>query len=194
MRKALFAATIAMAAANAGCDFLGLDDTEERTLEVAAYKGTCFGLFETLCLQVREPGEEDFLNMYETPGGFDYRWGFQYVIRVEERELDRVPADASSIRRTLKRVLSIEPATGGATFQVTVPAGRLQNDGQGQLEIRGEATLACPETLPCEELVALAEAEARLRLTLAFPQNPGDPLEVRQWVQCPEDFSPCPPM
>lgn len=192
--KGILATILILCTATAGCSLLGLDDTEERVLEVAPYKGRCFGLFETLCLQVREPGEEDFRNLFETPRRFDYDWGFDYLILVEERELEQVPADASSIRRTVKQVISKEPAAPGTTFELTIPAGALQDDGQGQFTIRAEAALVCPEALPCQDLTTLVQEETRLKLTVAFPDTPGDPMEIQAWLPCPEEFGPCLPV
>ena len=79
-----------------GCGILGIDGSETRILEVAPYKAGCIGLFETLCLQVREPDEDSFGNTFTPIRGFSYEWGFTYLIRVEDQDIDNPPADGSS--------------------------------------------------------------------------------------------------
>lgn len=191
MKRTSIIAVLLAGTATVGCDLLGIDDTRHRLLEVAPYKGNCQGLFETLCLQVREPGQDAFQNMYETPIGFAYQWGFTYVIRVEEKELDEVPADASSIRRTLDRQLSRTPVAPGTTFEITIPAELLSAAGPRLYDLQSESLeLQCPEELPCEELATLVTAKARLGFTLAFPDPAGDPLVIQSWQEC-EPFGPC---
>lgn len=172
------------------CDALGIDDTRIRIYEVAPHKGNCQGLFETLCLRVRVPGEEAFQNFLETPRGFDFEWGFAYLIRVEERELDEVPADGSSIRRTLDRLLSRTRVPPGTVFTVTIPSGFLATSAPGRYDLPSESLeLQCLEPADCTELDSLVAEESRVHLALAFPESPDSPLLIQSWQARPHQGS-----
>jgi len=174
------------------CGILGLDGTTTRTLEVAPYKAGCTGLFPTLCLQVREVGQSDFLNLFETPIGFDYEWGFHYVISVKEKELDEVPADASSIRRTLERVISKTPVEQGSTFELLVVAeGLVPANGSRYVLFSGPEEVECSSSLSCEGLADFLESGDRVLLSLRFPAISGEPFEIVEWQPCESLFGSC---
>lgn len=104
------AARLALLASLAtGCGILGIDGYDGKvTWEVAPQKAACSGLFETTCLQVREPGSATYENFYGSIDGFDYQPGFQYLIRVGWHKVDPVPVDGSSRRYELLALLSKE--------------------------------------------------------------------------------------
>jgi hypothetical protein len=169
-----------------------LDGNSLRLLEVAPYKAGCTGLGPMLCLQVRDVGEEDFRNLFETPIGFDYQWGFEYLISVEEEELDEVPADASSIRRRLDRVLSKTPVTPGSTFELLVAPQGLQPSGDSRYTLfSGPEQIECSIGPPCAELAALIASEVRTLLRLEFPAVLTDPFVLVGWTVCTNPFGPC---
>ena len=148
-RSILLAAAVVLGA----CGILDLDDGTVRTFEVAPFKGSCFGLFPTLCLQVREPGAADWGNLYDTPAGFDFEWGVATVIEVEERTVDPAPVDGSSIRRTLRRVLSRTPEPADATFELFVLATGLEAVGGGRYRVySGPDVVACDGGATCAGL------------------------------------------
>jgi len=76
---------------------------------VASYRVTCFGPFETTCLQVRAPGDSAWENFYGTIRGFDYQEGFEYLIRVGWHEIQPVP-DGPSREYRLIRLIEKKPA------------------------------------------------------------------------------------
>jgi len=101
---------VLLASLLAGCGILGIDGYDGKaTWEVAPEKATCFGLFETTCLQVREPGASSYENFYGSIDGFDFQPGFRYLIRVGWHRVDPVPVDGSSRRYELIELLSKEP-------------------------------------------------------------------------------------
>lgn len=66
----------------------------------------CTGVSEQMCLQVRENPQENYTLFYGTIGGFCYRPGFEYVIKVKEEPVLNPPADAPSMNWTLVDVIS----------------------------------------------------------------------------------------
>lgn len=190
-RAAVGAGLIGVTAA--GCGILGIGDSTVRTLEVAAHKGTCFGLFSTLCLQVREPGETEFSNMYETPRGFQYEWGFEYLIEVEEHDINDPPADGSSIRRVLRKVLSKTPVAPGSTFELTLIGGSgIRSLGPHRYSLfAGPETLACSGPVDCDELAGLVTEERWIRITLAHPEDRGQSFTITGWMACREEGGSC---
>jgi hypothetical protein len=159
----------------AGCGLLDPDSTTRR-LEVAPYKATCYGLGPTLCLQVRAPGESTYEFLYETPLGFDFVWGAEMVILVEETEVENPPMDGSSIRRRLIEIEDVRPLPEGAVFELDVPAEVVQADGaDGFLLFGGQESLQCSATGACDALNTTV-APNWVRLKLRYPESRGGPL------------------
>jgi hypothetical protein len=85
------------------------------TLEVAARRRTCTGLFEKQCLVVREIPEKGgkksgqasskWSPMFDEIAGFTQAPGKRYKIRVRKDRLENPPMDASDTSYTLLRVL-----------------------------------------------------------------------------------------
>ena len=139
------ACVIALALAPLGCGLFG-EGSEVKTYEVNHYRLECSGVAVTLCLLVRESEAEDFTFMYETPRGFEYEWGYLYEIEVEERELSEVPADASTIRRTLRRAIE----NCGTTFSDFQDARGVEGSYQqflGVYDREGEHCRRCGESI-----------------------------------------------
>ncbi|WP_260428156.1 DUF4377 domain-containing protein [Burkholderia sp. Bp9031] len=57
------------------------------------------------CLQVRSSPAEPWSPWYAGIEGFAYQPGYQYVLEVDEYRVAHPPADGSSIRWVLKRVV-----------------------------------------------------------------------------------------
>ncbi len=82
----------------------------EKTYWVNSKKVDCVGVAPMKCLQIQkgnsiQAGKWEYL--YSNIEGFDFEEGFQYKLLVEEEETpkDEVPADGSSIKYTLVKVL-----------------------------------------------------------------------------------------
>jgi len=106
MSRTRYGLLIALASA---CGILTPDE-HQLALYVAPEKVTCFGPFERTCLQVRESPDDPWQLFYDSIEGFDWEAGFSYRIRVAWSEVSPVPADGSSRRYRLVRVLSKRPA------------------------------------------------------------------------------------
>ena len=192
MPRTISAALAVVAAlAPMGCGLVGLDGSEIVEYEVAPHKGRCFGLFETLCLQVRTPGEQDFRNLFETPRGFEFEWGYRTVIRVEETPVDNPPADGSSIRRVLVRVLSRVAVEPGTSFDLRLSSEAFTRLGPDRYEVfNGEVVVRCLSEADCDALESVQVAAPELALALAHPARPGDPMDLVSFTAC-ERFGPC---
>lgn len=163
-----------------------------RELEVAPFKAGCTGVGPTLCLQVREDPGADFQNLYETPDGFEYEWGYSYVIVVAERRRDELLADASSITRRLDGVVSRTPVSPGTTFELVLAAEGLRPLGDSRFGLFSESVeLTCSEGANCLELEDAALGEAYLRLTVAFGDEPTASMEILAWEPCSGPSGPC---
>ena len=85
------------------------------TLEVAAHRRPCNGLFEKQCLVVREVQDSRGKNLgqarrkweplFDEIAGFKKVPGKRYIIRVRKDQLENPPLDASDTNYTLLRVL-----------------------------------------------------------------------------------------
>lgn len=85
------------------------------TLEVAAHRRPCNGLFEKQCLVVREVEDSRSKNrgqagrkwepLFDEIAGFKKVPGKRYIIRVRKDKLENPPLDASDTNYTLLRVL-----------------------------------------------------------------------------------------
>jgi hypothetical protein len=81
---------------------------EEKTLFVREAYMDCEGEGPMKCLQVRESPDQDWTLMYGRIKGFDYEEGFAYELRVKIMKVDNPPADGSSRRYELVKVVSQE--------------------------------------------------------------------------------------
>lgn len=115
-RTLLGAAAIAGSTLLAGCQ-TGATATDARaarpadgrpvtkTVYVAPQPERCTGVAPMDCLQVRSSPAEPWSLWYAGIEGFAYQPGYQYVLEVDEYRVAQPPADGSSIRWVLKRVV-----------------------------------------------------------------------------------------
>lgn len=86
-----------------------------QTYMVNSEKVDCMGVAPMKCLQVKNltKGDTEWQSIYAAIEGFDYEPGYIYKIEVKEEKLDtkNLPADASSIKYTLVKVISKEKAS-----------------------------------------------------------------------------------
>ncbi|AXK62652.1 DUF4377 domain-containing protein [Burkholderia sp. IDO3] len=76
-----------------------------KTVYVAPQPVRCTGVAPMDCLQVRSSPAEPWSRWYAGIEGFAYQPGYQYVLEVDEYRVAQSPADGSSIRWVLKRVV-----------------------------------------------------------------------------------------
>lgn len=87
----------------------GVMDPEILTLFVAPQLVECQGVAPETCMQVRESPEEEWRNFFGSILGFEFEPGFFYELRVERHRVDNPPADGSSFRYVLRRLVSKIP-------------------------------------------------------------------------------------
>ena len=134
---------------------------KETELKVFHYKIPCVGESAQLCFKIeRTNGEIEAF--YDKIEGFDYEWGYNYTILIEESRRDHVPADASFISYKLKKVLKREKASPEQTFELP-----LQMDGHHFIETKNgacfffETVPVAPGRFSCNELAAAQSAVFR---------------------------------
>lgn len=87
-----------------GACSLGTSD-DIRVLYVAPETAECVGVAPQTCLLVREQPDAAWELFYEAIEGFDYELGTEYVLEVEVETVANPPADGSSLRYRLMRIL-----------------------------------------------------------------------------------------
>lgn len=76
------------------------------TLYIKSQLADCIGVAPMKCMQVRgQPGESWSL-FYQQIEGFTFEPGYRYELEVSKEQLTDVPADASSVRYQLIKVVS----------------------------------------------------------------------------------------
>jgi hypothetical protein len=116
-RKAVWAAASAVAVlALAACSGTTAPTTLapappgiEKTLFVAPERRSCTGVAPMECLQVRAAPELPWQYFYGEIEGFTHEAGFAYELRVLEQTVPNPPADGSSLRWRLVKVVSRTP-------------------------------------------------------------------------------------
>ncbi|WP_027780759.1 MULTISPECIES: DUF4377 domain-containing protein [Burkholderia] len=76
-----------------------------KTVYVAPQSARCTGVAPMECLQVRSSPTEPWSLWYAGIEGFAYQPGYLYTLEVDEYHVARPPADGSSIRWVLRRVV-----------------------------------------------------------------------------------------
>ncbi|KUY71625.1 hypothetical protein WK78_27580 [Burkholderia cepacia] len=76
-----------------------------RTVQVAPQSARCTGVAPMECLQVRNRPNEPWSLWYAGIEGFAYQPGYLYTLEIDEYRVAQPPADGSSIRWVLKRVV-----------------------------------------------------------------------------------------
>ncbi|NIG52310.1 META domain-containing protein [Chitinophaga sp. Cy-1792] len=74
-------------------------------------KVPCTGVAPMECLQVKTANESDWSNLYQNIQGFNYTPGYQYKLLVMVSPVKNPPADGSSIKYTLKKILEKKKVT-----------------------------------------------------------------------------------
>lgn len=81
------------------------------TMWVNSHKSDCTGVAKTECLLIQRGENIDpsaWENFYSPIQGFEFESGYLYKLKVKEEQLENAPADASSIKYTLVKVLQKE--------------------------------------------------------------------------------------
>src|SRR5690606_20039589 len=109
----------------------------------------CTGVGPQQCMQVRRFGEQDWEHFYGAIEGFSHQPGHTYLLQVKTETIENPPADASSVRWILERVVSDkenlarmlkpfpEAEPGQVRWVIDLPA--LPDEGNSKVElVRGQ--------------------------------------------------------
>lgn len=82
--------------------------TNQKILEIAPNLVDCVGIIPMKCMQVREPGQ-NWGNFFEAIQGFTFKPDYSYKILVYLNKVQNPPADSSSLKYSLVRLLDLDP-------------------------------------------------------------------------------------
>ncbi len=85
-----------------------MPSVNQKILEVAPNLADCVGVVKTQCMQVREPGQ-NWGNFFGAIEGFTFKPDYSYKLLVNVTKLENPPADGSSLKYTLVRLLDLDP-------------------------------------------------------------------------------------
>jgi hypothetical protein len=171
----------------AACNPLEPRGPTERTLVVQHHREECVGEGYHLCLLIREPRQAEFLRHYGGIEGFEHQWGYVYEIEVEDHRVANPPADGSSIRTVLRRIVARERVPQGTEFETFLTAGhgRVVEVAPDRYRVYfSAAEFVCPPGTGCAELRTHVAAGARIRYRFRQPAAAADPLTVVEWQAC----------
>jgi hypothetical protein len=87
------------------------DQSKMVEIEIAPALVDCVGVAPMKCLQYRRVGDAEWLLHYGDIQGFAFVDGYRYTLSIREEAVSDVPADASSVRWVLQRVIAQQPVT-----------------------------------------------------------------------------------
>ncbi|MGL5684091.1 MAG: DUF4377 domain-containing protein [Marinifilaceae bacterium] len=76
---------------------------------IASEQADCMGVAPQKCMLIKIGDAKDWTYFYSAIEGFTYEPGYEYVLEVKEEKVANAPADASSIKYILKKVVSKTP-------------------------------------------------------------------------------------
>lgn len=81
--------------------------TEKKMIISAETRPCQAGVMEKECMQIKNyPNQKKWSNFYENIEGFNYQKGTEYEIVVKEENVENPPADASSLKYTLVKIIT----------------------------------------------------------------------------------------
>lgn len=84
----------------------GTTAPQGETLYINSQLVDCVGVGPMQCMQVRSDEQQPWTLFYQQIEGFQFEPGYQYQLTVKKEQLTNVPADASSLRYQLIKVVS----------------------------------------------------------------------------------------
>ncbi len=84
----------------------------------------CTGVGPMKCLQFKEKKDDAWKFLYQPIEGFDFEPGYLYTLKIKQTTIANPPADGSSVRYTLKKVISKEKDPAMAATSERNPSGK----------------------------------------------------------------------
>ena len=89
---------------------LGFETSSEtKIMYIDSKLADCVGVGPQKCMLIRENSDSDWQMFYDKIEGFDYQEGTQYKLEVIITDVENPPADSSSLKYELKKVLVSSP-------------------------------------------------------------------------------------
>lgn len=88
-----------------------MQQVQQFKIEVAPTLVACVGVAPMQCMQYRKVGDTAWSNHYFGIDGFEYQPDYRYVLEIKQTPVIDPPADASSLRWELVRVVEKHPVT-----------------------------------------------------------------------------------
>lgn len=136
-----------------GCGNASFKESKEMKLKISHYKVPCVAEGIQLCYLVsKNGGAPEYF--YDAIEGFNFTWGFNYEISVEQKTITSPATDGSSFGYKLKKILKKEKAKEGETFELPVTL-----DHNPLFEFKNETCMYAGEILIKVEKYSCADAQ-----------------------------------
>ncbi|MDE5490711.1 DUF4377 domain-containing protein [Elizabethkingia meningoseptica] len=89
------------------------NDAKSETFVIASKQVDCTGVGKQKCYLVKEGDSKNWGYMYQSIEGFIYEPGYEYVLKVKTEKIPNPPADGSSIKYILEKVVSKDRKNSG---------------------------------------------------------------------------------
>ncbi len=168
------------------CSSLEPSRPTQRTLLVQHHAEECMGPWHQLCLLVKLPQEQQMTRHYGEIAGFGFEWGYTYEIEVQDHRVANPPADGSSVRTVLQKVVSRQRVPTGTEFEMLLTGGegRVEEVTPNHYRFYNAAEFTCPAGASCDELRSRISAGERIKYRFRHSAAPEFPLTVVQWEVC----------
>jgi len=149
-------------------------EKEEVRMRINHFKQTAFGVSPQLVLLVQEANEiggEEWEYFYNGIEGFEYEYGYVYIISVKKETVDNPPQDASFVNYILQNIISKEKIDLSETFEIKLKWGghNFVNNTGNQYTLLNELPINCYEL--CQDLAHGLENEEELTGTFSHALN-----------------------
>jgi len=148
-------------------------------LRINHFQQTAVGVGQRLIMQVQESdkiGTDEWHYFYSSIEGFEYKSGFIYTLSVLRENISNLPADGSSIKYTLNKILSKERVAPETTFeillkskQISDPPSFVSGDLSTNYKIMDEIEINCNDL--CEDLSMKLETEDKVSGIFKHAEN-----------------------
>ena len=159
------------------------DGIAQRVL-IKHHKAECHGVNPQLCMLVRGSEQEDWTYFYDGIEGFDFTWGDNYELLISVHEVPDPPADGSSLKYRLIRIVSKTPAPAQSTFDFpSVYAPELiRRISENTFQLGFERIFSCT-LADCQTIASLLDQQFSISLELKYAADPSAQLELAQ-IKC----------
>ena len=175
---------IALCAATLGCGSAEEGGTATvRQATIASSKQPCTGVADQLCLQIKRSADAAWENLYTGVDDFDYRWGYEYDLVVQETRVANPPAGASAVDTRLVSLLQAREDPAGTEYlleNVRLGAGALTTDSAAGYRLYGEPFVRAAGA-DCATLMSLTGSNNTVALRFRYTGDTQISLQLIHW-------------